>query len=64
MKPYFQRGVALSALLALAVGGGCKVGSDYQKPNVSEQVSSAYSETKEEDKSNDDVVDAEFVNKD
>lgn len=50
MKPYFQRGVALSALLALAVGGGCKVGSDYQKPNVSEQVSSAYSETKEEDK--------------
>lgn len=49
MKPYFQRGVALSALLALAVGGGCKVGSDYQKPNVSEQVSSAYSETKEQE---------------
>ncbi|MBQ7813087.1 MAG: TolC family protein, partial [Thermoguttaceae bacterium] len=48
MKPYFQRGVALSALLALAVGGGCKVGSDYQKPNVAKQVSASYSETKEE----------------
>ena len=49
MKPYFQRGVALSALLALAVGGGCKVGSDYQRPNVSAQVSGAYSETKEKE---------------
>lgn len=49
MKPYFQRGIALSALLALAVGGGCKVGSDYRQPNVSEQVSSSYSETKEEE---------------
>ena len=43
MKPsYFQRGVALSALLALAVGGGCKVGSDYQKPNVSAQQNETY----------------------
>lgn len=49
MKPYFQRGIALSALLALAVGGGCKVGSDYQKPNVSSQVSGSYSEAKEEE---------------
>lgn len=48
MKPYFQRGIALGALLALAVGGGCKVGSDYQKPNVAKQVSASYSETKEE----------------
>jgi len=48
MKPYFQRGIALGALLALAVGGGCKVGSDYQSPNVAKQVSASYSETKEE----------------
>ncbi|MBQ7112014.1 MAG: TolC family protein [Thermoguttaceae bacterium] len=48
MKPYFQRGIALGALLALAVGGGCKVGSDYQKPDVAKQVSASYSETKEE----------------
>lgn len=47
MKPYFQRGIALGALLTLAVGGGCKVGSDYQQPNVAGQVSPAYSETKE-----------------
>lgn len=47
MKPYFQRGIALGALLALVVGGGCKVGSDYQSPNVAKQVSASYSETKE-----------------
>ena len=50
MKPYFQRGIALGALLALAVGGGCKVGSDYQQPNVSAQVNRSYSEVKEEAK--------------
>ncbi len=43
MKPYFQRGIALGALLALAVGGGCKVGSDYQSPNVAKQVKASYS---------------------
>lgn len=48
MKPYFQRGVALSALLALAVGGGCKVGSDYQKPNVSAQQNETYTQVEAE----------------
>lgn len=50
MKPYFQRGVALSALLALAVGGGCKVGSDYQKPNVESRLSESYKEVDEANK--------------
>ncbi|MBR4834108.1 MAG: TolC family protein, partial [Thermoguttaceae bacterium] len=44
MKPYFQRGIALGALLALVVGGGCKVGSDYQKPNASAQLNESYTQ--------------------
>ena len=48
MKPYFQRGVALSALLALVVGGGCKVGSDYQKPNASAQLNDSYTQVEAE----------------
>ena len=48
MKPYFQRGVALSALLALVVGGGCKVGSDYQKPNASAQLNDSYAQVEAE----------------
>lgn len=45
MKPYFQRGIALGALLALVVGGGCKVGSDYQKPNASAQLNESFAQT-------------------
>ena len=48
MKPYFQRGIALGALLALAVGGGCKVGSDYQKPNASAQLNETYTQVEAE----------------
>ena len=48
MKPYFQRGVALSALLALVVGGGCKVGSDYRRPNASAQLNETYTQVESE----------------
>ncbi len=44
MKPYFQRGIALSALLALVVGGGCKVGSDYQRPDASKEHNESYTQ--------------------
>ncbi|MBP3557091.1 MAG: TolC family protein [Thermoguttaceae bacterium] len=48
MKPYFQRGAALSALLALVVGGGCKVGSDYRRPNASAQLNETYTQVESE----------------
>ena len=40
MKPNIQKGIALGALLALIVGGGCKVGSDYVAPQAT--VNSSY----------------------
>lgn len=40
MRPSVQKGIALGALLALVVGGGCKVGSDYVAPQAT--VNSSY----------------------
>src|SRR5574344_1937037 len=40
MKPNMQKGIALGALLALIVSGGCKVGSDYVAPQAT--VNSSY----------------------
>ena len=40
MKPNMHKGIALGALLALIVSGGCKVGSDYVAPQAT--VNSSY----------------------
>ena len=40
MRPSIQKGIALSALLALIAGGGCKVGCDYVAPQAT--VNSSY----------------------
>jgi len=45
MKPYVQRGIAIGALMALIVGGGCKVGSDYTAPQAT--VNSSYMQVDE-----------------
>ncbi len=45
MKPYVKHGIAIGALMALIVGGGCKVGSDYSAPQAT--VNSSYMQVDE-----------------